>query len=166
MRRMRTAAAMGANASATKIPMALLNYTTKIDAEQTIGEIQRMLSGHGVTAMMTEYDGRNVAAVSFKIRVEEGRDMAFKMPCNWRAVRAIFKEDPTIRNTKLNTDEQAIRVAWRIIHTWVKAQTALVEVNMVTIPQVFLPYAITRDGRTLAEKLVEDPSMLLGDGKP
>lgn len=144
--------------------MALLNYSTRIEAEQTIGEIQKMLSKHGVMAMMTEYDGSNVSAVSFKMDVG-GKPMGFKMPCNWRAVRQIFKEDPTIRNTKLNSDEQAIRCAWRIIHTWVKSQLALVEVNMVTIPQVFLPYAIMRDGRTLSEHVESDPAFLLGDGK-
>lgn len=143
--------------------MALLNYSTKIEAEQTIGEIQKMLSKHGVMAMMTEYEGQNVSAVSFKMDVQ-GKPMAFKMPCNWRAVRQIFKDDPSIRNTKLNTDEQAIRTAWRIIHTWVKSQLALVEVNMVTIPQVFLPYAIMRDGRTLTEHVEQNPSFLLGDG--
>lgn len=144
--------------------MALLNYTTKIGAEQTIGEIQKMLSKHGVMAMMTEYEGQNVSAVSFKMDVQ-GKPMGFKMPCNWRAVRQIFKEDPSIRNTRLNSDEQAIRTAWRIIHTWVKSQVALVEVNMVTIPQVFLPYAIMRDGRTLSEHVETDPGFLLGDGK-
>lgn len=144
--------------------MALLNYTTKIESEQTIAEIQRMLSAHGVMAMMTEYEGRNVSAVSFKMDIK-GKPMGFKMPCNWRAVKEIFDTEPTIRRTKINTDEQAIRCAWRIIHTWIKAQLALVEVNMVTIPQVFLPYAITRDGRTLSEKLSEDPGLLLGDGK-
>jgi hypothetical protein len=140
--------------------MALLNYTTKIPAEQTIGEIQKMLSGYGVAAMMTEYDGPNVSAVSFKMNTN-GQVMGFKMPCNWRAVRQIFKDDLDIRNTKLNSDEQAIRVAWRIIHTWVRSQLALVEVNMVTIPQVFLPYAIMRDGRTLAEHVETNPSFLL-----
>lgn len=144
--------------------MALLNYTTKIEAEQTIGEIQRMLSGHGVTAMMTEYEGRNVSAVSFKM-VIDGKPMGFKMPCNWRAVREVFKAEPDIRRTKLNTDEQAIRCAWRIIHTWVKAQLALVEVNMVTIPQVFLPYAIMKNGQTLSEHVMNNPNMLLGDGQ-
>lgn len=144
--------------------MSLLNYTTEKPAEQTIGEIQRMLSDHGVTAMMTEYDGRNVSAVSFKMLIE-GKPMAFKMPCNWRAVKGIFEEDQKIRNTKLNSDEQAIRVAWRIIHTWVKSQLALVEVNMVTIPEVFLPYAIMKNGRTLAEHITENPNFLLGDGK-
>src|SRR4051794_37131742 len=124
--------------------MALLNYTTIIPPEQTIGEIQKMLSNHGVTAMMTEYDGRQVSAVSFRMNID-GRDMAFKMPCNWRAVKAIFNDDPKLSRTKNNSDDQAIRTAWRIIHTWIKSQLALVEVNMVTIPQVFLPYAITRD---------------------
>lgn len=141
--------------------MGLLNYTTGIDATQTIGEIQKMLSKYGVAAMMTEYDGPQVSAVSFKMDVG-GNMMAFKMPCNWRAVREIFKADSKIRNTRINTDEQAIRTAWRIIHTWVKAQLALVEVNMVTIPQVFLPYAIMKNGQTLSEHISSDPSLLLG----
>ena len=46
--------------------MALLSYTTKIEPEQTIAEIQRLLAKHGVSAMMTEYDGPHVAAVSFR----------------------------------------------------------------------------------------------------
>lgn len=141
--------------------MALLNYTTKIEAEQTIGEIQRMLSIHGVTAMMTEYDGRNVSAVSFKMDIG-GKSMGFKMPCNWRAVAEVLKSEPI--PPKYKEDEQAIRVAWRIIHTWVKSQLALVEVNMVTIPQVFLPYAIMKDGRTLSEHVETDPGFLLGEG--
>jgi len=38
----------------------LLNYTTTVDPEQTIAEIQKLLSGYGVTAMMTEYDGPQI----------------------------------------------------------------------------------------------------------
>jgi hypothetical protein len=59
---------------------------------------------------------------------------------------------------------QAIRTAWRIIFELVRAQLALVEVNMVTVPQVFLPYAIMRDGRTLSEHVETDPNFLLGPG--
>jgi hypothetical protein len=142
----------------------LLNYSTRIEPEQTISEIQRMLSKHGVAAMLTEYDGPQVSAVSFKMHVN-GQQMGFKMPCNWRAVKEIFRGEAQLRNTKYNSDEQAIRTAWRIIHTWVKGQLALVEVNMVTIPQVFLPYAIMRDGRTLAEHVETNPGFLLGDGQ-
>lgn len=144
----------------------LLNYTTKTRAEQTIGEIQKMLSSHGVTAIMTEYDGPNVSAVSFKMNVD-GNPMGFKLPCNWLSVMEILKEPK--HRTKLRCrideiDEQAIRTAWRIIKDWIEAQLALVEVNMVTIPQVFLPYTIMGDGRTLSDHVAKDPKFLLGNG--
>ncbi len=144
--------------------MALLNYTTKIEPEQTIGEIQKMLSKHGVTAMMTEYDGPHVSAVSFRMNID-GKPMGFKLPCNWRAVLEIFKSDPAARKRGSVNEPQAIRTAWRIIWEWTRSQLALVEVNMVTVPQVFLPYAIMRDGRTLSEHVESDPGFLLGEGK-
>jgi len=146
--------------------MALLNYTTTIPAEQTIGEIQQKLSQYGVTAMMTEYEGRQVSAVSFKLNID-GKEMAFKMPCNWRAVLEVFHEQgiTSVRHKDKNLENQAIRTAWRVIKVWVEAQIALVEINMVTIPQVFLPYAIMKDGRTLAERVSEDGDFLLESGK-
>jgi hypothetical protein len=152
--------------------MALLNYTTKIEPEQTISEIQKMLSRHGVTAMMTEYDGPNVSSVSFRMNVG-GKPMGFRLPCNWRAVQEIFKHHNAHR-TKVRgrlpdrfdeSGAQATRTAWRIIKDWIEAQLALVEVNMATVPQVFLPYAIMKDNRTLSEHVASDPSFLLGDGK-
>ena len=148
--------------------MPLLNYTTTIESEQTIGEIQKKLSGFGVAAMMTEYDGPQVSAVSFKMNIE-GKAIAFKMPCNWRAVRQVF-EDQGISRGKMkhkdkSLDNQAVRTAWRIILVWVEAQLALVEVNMATIPQIFLPWAIMKDGRTLSEHVESDPSFLLEGGQ-
>lgn len=138
--------------------MALLNYSSEVPAERTIAEIQKMLSNWDVAAMMTEYDGKNVSAVSFKMMIKD-KPMAFKMPCNWRAVQQVLREQRL--RPAYTTDEAAIRVAWRIIHTWVKSQLALVEVNMTTIPQIFLPYAIMRDGRTLSEHVESDPKFLL-----
>lgn len=147
--------------------MAILNYTTKIDPNQTIGEIQRMLSRYEVSAMMTQYEGRNVSAVAFEL-VIEGKKIQFKLPCNWRAVHEIFKNNPTAqKNMRLKggtLEDQAIRTAWRVIKDWIEAQLALVEINMVTLPQIFLPYMIVRGGKTLAEKMSEDPTFLLGDG--
>lgn len=145
----------------------LLNYSTKIEPEQTISEIQKMLSRHGVTAMMTEYDGPQVSSVSFRLNIN-GKPMGFKLPCNWRAVLEIFNVPANARKLKSRIEqrpEQATRTAWRIIHAWVEAQLGLVEVNMATVPQIFLPYAIMRDGRTLSEHIESDPSFLLGDGK-
>lgn len=140
------------------------NFTTIVAATQTIGEIQEMLSSYGVSAMMTEYEGRQVAAVSFKMEVN-GKSMAFRLPCNWRGVLEVFKKSPTfyVKHKDKDIENQAIRTAWRIIHAWVDAQLALVEVNMVTIPQIFLPYTIMADNRTLAEHFDKDPEFLLGN---
>jgi len=133
-----------------------------------MGGASKLLSKWGVQAMMTEYDGPQVSAVSFKMQVGD-RSMGFKMPCNWRAVLQVFKQQGItqgrIKHKDRNLENQAIRTAWRIILVWVQAQLALVEVNMTTVPQVFLPYAITSDGRTLAEKIADDPGLLLGDGR-
>ena len=152
--------------------MSLLNYTTKISSEQTISEIQKKLADHGVMAMMTEYDGPHVSAVSFKMNID-GKPMGFKLPCNWKAVLGIFNDNAgkrTIWDSKREArvleerKQQAIRTSWRIIKVWIEAQMALIEVNMVTVQQVFLPYAIMRDGRTLSEHVESDPKFLLGEG--
>lgn len=150
----------------------ILNYTTKIEPEQTIGEIQKILSKYGVIGMLTEYDGRQVSSVSFQLLIE-GKKFGYKLPCNWRAVNKIFKqsnENRVKKNGRLPSlfdtgGEQAIRTAWRVIKDWVEAQLALVEINMTTIPQVFLPYTIMRDGKTLGEHVEANPGFLLGDGK-
>ncbi len=60
---------------------------------------------------------------------------------------------------------QAVRTAWRIVKDWVEAQMALVETKMASTTEVFLPYAIGRDGKTMFQKVVENPQFLLGDGK-
>jgi hypothetical protein len=36
---------------------------------------------------------------------------------------------------------------------------------MVTLPQVFLPYAMMKGGRTLSEHIAADPRFLLGSGE-
>lgn len=125
----------------------LLNYTTIVPPEQTISEIQRALTAHGVTALMTEYDGRQISAVSFQINIG-GKPAGFKLPCNWRAVREVFNQQgitaSKMKHKDRDLDNQAIRTAWRVILVWVEAQLALVDINMVTIPQVFLPYMIMK----------------------
>lgn len=154
--------------------MALLNYTTKIDADKTAGEISRMLSRAGAAAVMTEYDKEEgyVTALSFKMRVGD-QDVGFRLPSDYKPVMEILtkgkRKPPSwnerqLRSWESEWREQAVRVAWRIVKDWVEAQLALIETRMVTTQQVFLPYAIMRDGRTLSEHVTADPKFLLGDG--
>lgn len=142
--------------------MSLLNYTTKIDVEKTIGEIQKMLSTHGAIAMMTNYDQGIVSALSFQIKVGDNV-MAFKLPCDWRPVLEVMKKDPKVPR-RMCDQVQAVKVAWRIVKSWIEAQMALIDTKMVKTEDVFLPYSIMRDGRTLAETMQADPKFLLGSG--
>lgn len=75
----------------------------------------------------------------------------------------ILQKDPKVPRAN-STKEQAVRTAWRIVKDWVEAQMALVETRMVTTQQVFLTYAVMKDGRTLSEHVQSDPKFLLGDG--
>lgn len=142
--------------------MPLLNYTTKIEVEKTIGEIQKTLSKHGASAVMTQYEGEIVTGVAFQISMGEQK-VSFKLPCDWRPVLKILQEDPNVPRT-LKDRSQAVRVAWRIIKDWVEAQMALVDTEMVTTAQVFLPYAVMKDQRTLSEH-VAGGEFLLGNGE-
>ena len=53
---------------------------------------------------------------------------------------------------KLKTDEQALRVSWRIIKDWVQSQMAIVESEIAELPEIFLPYVVMDDGDTLFNK--------------
>lgn len=57
----------------------------------------------------------------------------------------IEKNNPRIKTSL----DQAERTAWRCLKDWVEAQMALIEIGMVSIDQVFLPYVINKEGKTL-----------------
>ena len=155
--------------------MGLLNYTTKIDPDKTAQEIARCLSLHGAQAVLTEYDPENsyVSAISFRIKIGE-QTMAFRLPCDWKPVYAIITKgkkprrswDPqAVKHFESEWRLQAVRTAWRIVKDWVEAQMALVETQMVTTAEVFLPYAVMPDDRTLAQHVQSNPGFLLDGPK-
>ena len=143
--------------------MALLKYTTSIAAEKTVAQIQSLLAKAGAKRVMQEFDedGR-VKAVSFMLELE-GQPLAFTLPTDWRPVLQILNNDPKVPNAYKNND-QAVRVAWRITLAWVEAQLAIIETKMVKTEQVFLPYMVTNNGKTVYEQLRDNPGRLLGGG--
>lgn len=152
--------------------MGLLNYTTKIDADKTAQEIAKCLSTHGATGVLTQYKEGVLSSIAFEIELD-GRKIGFRLPCDWRPVFEIItkdkkpysKWDQRYASQQSEWQLQSVRTAWRIVKDWVEAQMALVETQMVTTQQVFLPYAVMRDGRTLTEHVAQNPALLLGDGQ-
>ncbi|MDD4980681.1 MAG: hypothetical protein PHC54_05385 [Candidatus Omnitrophica bacterium] len=58
----------------------LFMETTKIEPEQTVAEIQRILGKYGAGGILTEYAKGEVIGVAFKIDVN-GKDIPFRLPC-------------------------------------------------------------------------------------
>jgi hypothetical protein len=144
--------------------MPLLNYTTQISADKTITEIQKCLATHGAKMIVNEYDDNGfIIGLSFAIELD-GQKVGFRLPCDWRPVLQILEEDRKVPRNK-KTQEQAIRVAWRIIKDWVEAQMAIVETKMVKTEQVFLPYAVQKNGKTLYDNVIESKMLLTGGEK-
>jgi hypothetical protein len=144
--------------------MSLLNYTTEVPAYKTVSEIQHLLATHGAKAILHEYDDNGyIIALSFKIVLGK-QEIAFRLPTDWRPILQILEHDPQARRRIRPSEEQALRVAWRIVKDWVEAQLAIVETRMVSLDQVFLPYAITKDGKTLYEK-AKDEGFFLPPGQ-
>jgi len=127
--------------------MAILNYTTQIKSEKTISEIMKCLVNHGATKIVTDYNGVIPCAVTFCLNLNDSL-IAFSLPANYTGVLNAMKNDSKIPR-RLITDEQAVRVSWRIVKDWVEAQMAIVEAQLADIAEVFLPYAITKNGNTL-----------------
>ncbi len=139
--------------------MAILNYTTQIDSEKSIGEIQKCLVKHGAHKITTDFNGRLPIAVTFCLTIDD-RTVAFSLPANYAGVLKAMKNDRNVPRSKC-TEEQAQRVAWRIVKDWVEAQMAIVEAQLCDMAEVFLPYAITKNGMTLYREIQGDGMKLL-----
>lgn len=140
--------------------MAILNYTTKISASKTIGELQEILVEHGADKIVCDYDKeRRPSAVTFGLPMN-GNMVYFQLPANYQGVLKAMTKDKSIKSTYCNLD-QAVRTAWRIIKDWVEAQCAIIEAGLAEMSEIFLPYAITKSGSTLYTEIKNSKSNLL-----
>lgn len=139
--------------------MAILNYTTKISASRTIGEIQEILVTHGAKKIVCDYEGGIPSSVTFALMLND-QLVFFSLPANYVGILKAMKRDPGIK-ASFCTEAQAVKVAWRIIKDWIEAQCAIIEAGLAEMPEVFLPYAITKSGGTLYKEIQSNTQMLL-----
>lgn len=133
--------------------MPIKNYTTGINYMKSIGEIQGCLVIRHAKAIMINFaeDG-TPESLSFMIETS-GRVMGFRLPSNIDGVlKAMQKQGLAARFT---TKDHAARVAWRIVKDWVLAQMAILEAEMVSIDEIFLPYLLTDGDKTLYERMLD-----------
>lgn len=126
--------------------MAIKNYTTKVSTFQTLGEIQGTLAEHGARKVMIDYDNSgNAIGITFGLEVQ-GAMTAFQLKANIEGVLLVFKKQ------RLKEDrEQAARTAWRNVKDWITAQMAFIECGNATMDEIFLPYLMGSNNKTLYE---------------
>lgn len=122
------------------------NYTTEIDYHRSCSEVCLLLGKFGARAVMLEYENKIPISLSFQLDLNV-RVIQYRLPCNWNGILEVLKKNKRAEKT----EEQAIRVGWRCIKDWVEAQLAFVESEMVQLHQVFLPYAVDDNNRTVSE---------------
>jgi hypothetical protein len=121
--------------------MPILNYTTTISVDKTVGDIQRILAVHGAKSIQVDYANSLPIALAFFADTPIG-ERAFALPANIDGVwQALVQQNRRGKvPSRFATKEQAGRVAWRILKDWTEAQMAIIEAGMVTLDQVMLPY--------------------------
>lgn len=140
--------------------MAILNYTTTIDAFKTVSEIEYILMKHKAKSIMKEFDGERIIGLSFLIETGNNQ-VPIKMPVKVDECLAVLhKEKKNGAKSVKDTRDQAERVAWRILKDWVEAQMALLDIEMVRMEEIFMPYIVDNTGKTLFEKLKEKQFLL------
>ena len=138
--------------------MPIKNYTTKINALQSIGEIQYSLAAHGARKVMIDYDATgNQTGIAFAIQTENGA-VGYQLPANVEGVKAALKRDGA------KCDEtQAKNIAWRNIRDWVLAQMAFIDAGNVQMDEVFLPYRVIAQTKQTVYEAVKSGQFLLGE---
>lgn len=135
--------------------MPIKNYTTRIPAVQTVGEIQGILAAHDARKVMMDYaENGKVTAVTFALECC-GSLRGFRLEARPDGVKTVME-----RERLKCDDEQAERIAWRNLKDWIAAQVALVETAQATMDELFFPKLIDRSERTIYEAFRSGQLML------
>jgi hypothetical protein len=145
--------------------MAILNYTTTVDADRTAQQIYQILVRHGVKRVLFEHAPGKATptGLSFTVGTAFG-DRPFMLPVNIDGVERVLRKGRTRIDARSGRAirEQAERVAWRILKDWIEAQLAIVQAGLVTIDEVMLPYLRMAEDKTLYAVMREQQFALPG----
>jgi hypothetical protein len=136
----------------------LKNYTTDVPASKTIAEIQELLAKSGARGIAFEYDASgNIESLFFRLQIPNGKDVTFKLPAKPDAVYEImFAGRPGEYTYGESRRQKSLNIAWRIIKEWLEVQLSLIQLNQADAVEIFLPYMVTGENRTLYQDLKEN----------
>lgn len=121
------------------------NYTTTIAPSKSIGEIHHILAEHGAVSISTDYENRQPCGLTFIVPTSAGM-RGFLLPARVNAIKTILEKQFGKLSVRA-TDEQAAKVAWRILRDWVDAQMAILEAGMASMTEIMFAYMLDDDGQ-------------------
>lgn len=140
--------------------MKLKNYSTSVEGEKSIMEIEKFLAEFGASAIMKTYGADNrVVSISFK-HLNQG----YQLPANVEGVANVLfgkKRLKHSRDSQVHRDQQAYRVAWRIIRDWLHSQLSLIESGQAQPDQILLPYMF--DGKKTLYEAYKSGQLQIGE---
>lgn len=134
---------------------------TTVSVTKSLAEIEDMLAVHHANKIMKEYESDRIKGLAFMVNSQP-----FALPVRTEGIfnyllkkrldspRYAIREKARRPEKQRAIHDQAERVAWRNLAAWVKAQLAIVEIGMVQITEVFMPYLIIGPGEeTIFQRL-------------
>lgn len=136
------------------------NYTTDVPAEKTIAEIQQLLVENGATGIATEYEDGILSKLFFRIKIGD-KELPFRLPAKPDNVyKTLFKGMLQENRYKKERMSKATNIAWRVCKLWLEAQLTHINLEQAEFTEVFLPYMVMRDNKTMFEQVKENDFLL------
>jgi len=144
------------------MPTRIKNYTTTLSDEAIFSAIRKTLSSHRAKRITFDYDEQG-RAIAIEFIVEIGREsLAFRLPARFQdAEPLVAKARKEARKAASGEalKDASYRVVWAIIRDWLDAQMALIDIGSSRIEEVFLPYLMVEEGKTLFERFAEQRAL-------
>lgn len=124
------------------------NYTSEVNANKTISQIESLLSDNGASGVLKEFETVNeyqlckVKSITFQITVND-RPILIKLPCNVEKVYNFLlqrNKNFPLESSKKRIWQQSERTAWKNILEWLQINFSLLALNQIELMEIFLPY--------------------------
>lgn len=135
---------------------------TRISAQSSAAEIQKILMEFGASRVMQEFKDRKITGLSFILELQ-GRPIPFSMPIRTDALFKLIQKTRPYNNRERYEDydrERAERIAWRQLLRWLQAQLAFVQTGQVEAGEVLMAF-IKVSGKTMFQQMIESNFLAL-----
>lgn len=142
--------------------MNLKNYTSDVSVERSVAKIERKLVEIGAKSVNKDYSEGVLCGIRFLVDINS-QTVAFELPAKVNKVFDVLWADISRprQDTKQRIYEQAEKTAWKLVCDWVEIQASMILLEQADTLQVFLPYALVKNGHTFYNSLKDNGFKLL-----